>query len=168
MVAFHGIPSYRNAGLQTGSHYLFFLLHVSHATKDGGVPWRPLLSERWSPDRQSLSFLPAARPPMPPGMVAFHGIPSYRNAGLQTGSHYLFFLPHVRRCHQGWWRSMASSLIGTLVSRPAVIIFSSCCTSPDATKDGGVPWRPFLSERWHPAGSSLKGAPDSSLALMLN
>jgi hypothetical protein len=38
--------------------------------------------DRWSPDRQSLSFLPAARGAMPPGMVAFHGSPSYRIAGI--------------------------------------------------------------------------------------
>jgi hypothetical protein len=34
-----------------------------------------LLMDRWSPDQQSLSFLPATRQPMPPGMVAFHGFP---------------------------------------------------------------------------------------------
>jgi hypothetical protein len=38
--------------------------------------------ERWSPDRLSLSFLPATRLPMPPEMVAFHGFPSYRIAGI--------------------------------------------------------------------------------------
>jgi hypothetical protein len=39
MVAFHGVPSYRTAGILPAL----------------------LLMERWSPDRQSLSFLPAAR-----------------------------------------------------------------------------------------------------------
>jgi hypothetical protein len=52
------------------------------ATRDGGVPWRPLLSDRWHP----------------------------------AGSIYLFILLHVFRCHQGWWRSMASPLIGSLAS----------------------------------------------------
>jgi hypothetical protein len=71
---------------------------------------------------------------MPPEMVAFHGVPSYRIAGIL----------------------------------PAVFIFSSCCTSPDATRNGGVPWRSLLSDRWHPAGIFSKGTPDSSLALMVN
>jgi hypothetical protein len=53
--------------------------------RNAGILPALLLKERWSPDRQSLSFLPAARPPMPPGMVAFHGIPSYRNAGIPAG-----------------------------------------------------------------------------------
>jgi hypothetical protein len=60
MVAFHGSPSYRIAGILPAL----------------------LLMDRWSPDRQSLSFLPAARGAMPPGMVAFHGSPSYRIAGI--------------------------------------------------------------------------------------
>jgi hypothetical protein len=64
MVAFHGFPSYRIAGILPAL----------------------LLMERWSPDRQSLSFLPAARLPMPPGMVAFHGFPSYRIAGILPAS----------------------------------------------------------------------------------
>jgi hypothetical protein len=66
MVAFHGFPSYRIAGILPAL----------------------LLMERWSPDRQSLSFLPATRQPMPPGMVAFHGFPL-------IGS--LASLPHVSR-----------------------------------------------------------------------
>jgi hypothetical protein len=48
------------------------------ATRNGGVPWLSLLSDRWHPAgsssngsqascRQSLSFLPATRQPMPPG-----------------------------------------------------------------------------------------------------
>jgi hypothetical protein len=60
MVAFHGFPSYRIAGILPAL----------------------LLMERWSPDRLSLSFLPATRLPMPPEMVAFHGFPSYRIAGI--------------------------------------------------------------------------------------
>jgi hypothetical protein len=35
---------------------------------------------------------------------------------------------------------------------PAVFIFSSCYTSADATRNGGVPWLSLLSDRWHPAG----------------
>jgi hypothetical protein len=91
--------------------------------------------DRWSPDR--LSFLSDRWHPA--------GYLSYRIAGLQTGSLYLFFLLHVSRCHQRWWRSMAfllsdrwhpagSSSNGPLVSRPAVFIFSSCCTRGDATR----------------------------------
>jgi hypothetical protein len=53
---------------------------------------------------------------------------------------------------------------GTPASLPAVFILSSCCTFPDATRDGGVPWCPLLSDRWHPAGIFSKGTPDSSLA----
>jgi hypothetical protein len=60
MVAFHGVTSYRIAGILPASS----------------------LKERWSPDRQSLSFLPAVRLPMPPEMVAFHCVTSYRIAGI--------------------------------------------------------------------------------------
>jgi hypothetical protein len=167
MVAFHGVPSYRIAGILPAVFIFSSCCTSPDATRDGGVPWRSLLSDRWHPAgslylffllhvsrchqrwwrsmafpligslascRQSLSFLPAVRRPMPPEMVAFHGVPSYRIAGIL----------------------------------PAVFIFSSCCTSPDATRDGGVPWRSLLSDRWHPAGSFSKGTPDSSLALMVN
>jgi hypothetical protein len=54
-----------------------------------------LLMERWSPDRLSLSFLPAARLPMPPGMVAFHGFPSYRIAGIPAARQPMM-ASHVR------------------------------------------------------------------------
>jgi hypothetical protein len=37
-------------------------------------------------------------------------------ASYPAGCLYLFFLPHVSRCHQGWWRSMAFPLIGPLAS----------------------------------------------------
>jgi hypothetical protein len=72
MVAFHGFPSYRIAGIPAGS--------LSY--RIAGILPALLLMERWSPDRLSLSFLPATRLPMPPEMVAFHGFPSYRNAGI--------------------------------------------------------------------------------------
>jgi hypothetical protein len=185
MVAFHGFPSYRIAGILPAvflieslvSRPAIFIFSSCRtrgdatrsqipATQCVGKWWRSMafpligslascrqsfLPDRWSPDRQSLSFLPATRQPMPPEMVAFHGFPSYRNAGLQTGSLYLFFLPYVGRCHQDggvpWlsllsdrWHPAGSSSNGTLVSRPAVFIFSSCYTSADATRNGGVPW----------------------------
>jgi hypothetical protein len=79
-------------------------------------------------------------------MVAFHGVTSYRIAGNLPA---LFLMER--------WSPDRQSLS-----------LSSCCTSPDATRDGGVPWHPLLSERWHPAGIFSKGMPDSSLALMEN
>jgi hypothetical protein len=125
MVAFHGFPSYRIAGIlpalllmerwqSAGCLYLFFLPHAGrcHQVADPGHAVR----------RE---------------MVAFHGFPSYRIAGI---------LPAI-------------FLTGSLVSRPAVFIFSSCYTSADATRDGGVPWLSLLSERWSPDRQSLSFLP---------
>jgi hypothetical protein len=72
MVAFHGFPSYRIAGILPAVFLTGSLASCRHL----------LLMDRWSPDRLSLSFLPATRLPMPPGIVAFHGFPSYRIAGI--------------------------------------------------------------------------------------
>jgi hypothetical protein len=124
------------------------------ASGNGGVPWLSLLSDRWHPA----------------------GNLSYRIAGLQTGSLYLFFLPHVSRCHQRWWRSMAFPLIGTLVSRPAVFIFSSCRTWGDATRMvafhgfpsyriAGILPALLLMERWSPDRQSLSFLPAARLPM---
>jgi hypothetical protein len=131
--------------------------------------------DRWSPDRLSLSFLPATRQPMPPEMVAFHGSPSYRIAGILPAlllmdrwhpagclSYRIAgILPALLLMER--WSPAGSSSNGSLVSRPAVFIFSSCHTRGDATRDGGVPWLSsyriagilpalLLMDRWHPAG----------------
>jgi hypothetical protein len=94
MVAFHGSPSYRIAGilpavfligsLASCRQTLSFLpaARQQFAFSERKKQIRLCARRSQATCRLSLSFLPATRQPMPPGMVAFHGSPSYRIAGI--------------------------------------------------------------------------------------
>jgi len=67
--------------------HLFLL--PADAARGGGVPCRTILPDRQHPCWQIFIFF--FFPPMPPRVVAFHAVPSYRTASTPAGRFFFLF-----------------------------------------------------------------------------
>ncbi len=109
-----------------------------------------VLPDRRHPCRHSSSFLPAARFQMQPG---WRSSMPYRIAGTLAGTLHLFFPPHVSRCRQV---GGVPCLTGSPAPLPALFIFSSCRTFPDAARLAAFH---ALPDRRHPCRHSSSFLP---------